>query len=177
VHKGCPDADETIKWGMPSFEYKGPFCSMAAFKQHCVFGFWKAALLEESQDGSTAAAMNWGAHGRDPIPARITSKADLPSDAAILRLIRRAAKLNDDGIKVPKQSKPRKPLPMPREFAAALAKSKPASKVFAAFSPSAQREYIEWISEAKRDDTRDKRIATAIEWIAEGKQRNWKYMK
>ncbi|MBU6412813.1 MAG: YdeI/OmpD-associated family protein [Planctomycetes bacterium] len=177
VHKACPDVQETIKWGMPSFEYKGPFCSMAAFKKHCVFGFWKAALLDESQKDSDAAAMNWGAPGRDPIPARIESDADLPSDATILRLIRKAAKLNDEGVKVPLQRKVRKPLPLPRDFAAAIAKSKTASKVFAEFSPSCKREYIEWITEAKREETRSNRIATAVEWIAEGKQRNWKYMK
>lgn len=177
VHKGCPDAAETIKWGMPSFEYKGPYCSMAAFKQHCVFGFWKASLLGDAQKDGDAPAMNWGAPGRDPIPARITCKDDLPSDATILRLIRNAAKLNDEGVKVPLQRKARKPLPMPKDFAAAIAKSKPASKVFDGFSPSCKREYIEWITEAKREETRAKRIATSVEWIGEGKQRNWKYMK
>lgn len=176
VHKACPNVQETIKWGMPAFDDKGPLCSMAAFKKHCAFGFWKAALLHESQDGTTPAAMNWGAPGRDPIPARIQSSDDLPSDAAILRLIRRAAKLNKDGIKLPKSRSVRAALPMPRPFAAALAKSKSASRVFAAFSPSAKREYIEWITQAKREETRATRIASAVEWISQGKQRNWKYM-
>lgn len=179
VHKGCPDVQETIKWGMPAFEYKGPFCSMAAFKQHCVFGFWKAALLDDARTAPSAdaKAMNWGACGSDPIPARITSTADLPTDAAMLRLIRKAATLNDDGVKLPVRRTPRKPLPMPPDFAAALKKTRGAAPAFAAFPPSHKREYIEWITEAKRDETRRKRIATAVEWIAQGKPRNWKHQK
>lgn len=186
VHKGCPDVVETIKWSMPAFEYKGPFCGMAAFKQHCVFGFWKSALLfnapgksGESKDGTnknkSADKLNWGAPGRDPVPACITSVDDLPSDAALLALIKKARKLNDEGVKVPRVSKKRKPLAMPKEFAAALKKSKPAAAQFDAFSPSKQRDYIEWIVEAKTDETRQKRLATALEWIAAGKSRNWKY--
>ncbi len=179
VHKGCPDVVETIKWGMPSFEYKGPFCSMAAFKQHCAFGFWKAALLADAQPGeaSDTTGMNWGAPGRDPIPAKVTSNDDLPSDAAILRLIKKAAKLNDDGIQVPVEKAKRKPLPVPADFAAALKKTKGATANFEKFPPSHKREYIQWITEAKRDETRLKHIATAVEWTAEGKSRNWKYQK
>lgn len=182
VHKGCPDVAETIKWGMPAFEYKGPFCGMAAFKAHCAFGFWKASIL--FKDVKTASgkemSMNWGAPGtggRDPIPARITSAKDLPSDAKILALIRKAKKLNDDGVKVQRVTKKRKPLPMPADFAAALKRSKVAAANFEALSPSCQREYIEWITEAKTDETRDRRMATALEWIADGKARNWKYQK
>src|SRR5690606_12629648 len=104
VHKGCPEVTETIKWGMPAFEYKGPLCGMAAFKQHCVFGFWKSALLFDESSGGKAATtdskakkLNWGAAGRDPVPARITSADDLPSDKVILSLLKRAVKLNDEG--------------------------------------------------------------------------------
>lgn len=178
VHKGCPELAETIKWGMPSFEYKGPFCSMAAFKQHCVFGFWKAALLNEANSGDSAKpAMNWGAHGRDSVPAKITSSDDLPSDAALLRLIRKAAKLNDDDIKIKLPRKARKPLAMPPEFASALKRVKVAADTFNRFPPSHKRDYIEWIIEAKRDETRQKRIDTAVKWISEGKSRHWKYQK
>lgn len=179
VHKGCPEASETIKWGVPAFEYKGPFCGMAAFKQHCVFGFWKAALLFDESNGGTSpeSTLSWGAPGRDPMAARITSVDDLPSDATILKLIKRAVKLNDDGIKAPRKKTAKKPLPMPKDFAAALKKRKGAAASFDSFPPSHKREYIEWIIEAKRDETRRKRIATAVEWIAEGKQRNWKYQK
>lgn len=175
VHKGCPDVVETIKWGMPAFDYKGPLCGMAAFKQHCAFGFWKAALLFDDKNAADNAKVTWGAPGREPIPAKITSADDLPSDAAILAMIKKAVKLNDEGVKLPRTSKTRKPLPMPKDFEAALKKSKRAAANFEAFSPSCKREYIEWITEAKREETRQKRIATAVEWIAEGKQRNWKY--
>ena len=190
VHKGCPEVVETIKWGMPAFEYKGPFCGMAAFKKHCVFGFWKSAILfgEKSTtpdksapktNGQSKAAekLNWGAHGRDPIKACITSIDDLPSDAVIIKLLKQAMKLNDEGIKVPMKRTKRKPLPMPKEFAAALKKTKTAQTKFDAFSPSCKREYIEWIVEAKTDETRQRRMETAVEWIADGKQRHWKYQK
>lgn len=184
VHKGCPEVVETIKWGMPALEYKGPFCGMAAFKQHCVFGFWKAALLfgdekaESNGKGKSAAEiLNWGARGRDPMPARITSVKDLPSDAVMVKLIKQAKKLNDDGVKLPKRTTKRKPLPMPKEFAAALKKVKAANANFDALSPSCKRDYIEWIVEAKAEQTKQRRLETAVEWIAEGKQRNWKYQR
>lgn len=179
VHKGCPDVEETIKWGMPSFDYKGPLASMAAFKQHCAVGFWKAALLADGKTGTSGdtTKMSWGAPGRDPIPAKIASKDDLPSDAAILAIIRKAKKLNDDGVKVPKSKSAKSPLPMPKDFEGALKRTKGAKANFDAFPPSHKREYIEWITDAKRDATREKRIATAVEWIADGKSRNWKYQK
>jgi uncharacterized protein YdeI (YjbR/CyaY-like superfamily) len=180
VHKGCPAVVETIKWGMPAFEYKGPFCGMAAFKQHCVFGFWKSAILfaaDGSGTKSAGAKLTWGAPGRDPVPARITSVKELPSDAVMLRIIRQAMKLNDEGVKSPRVTKKRKGLPMPKEFAAALQKVKKAAANFESFPPSHKREYIEWIVEAKQDATRARRMATAVEWIAEGKGRNWKYQR
>jgi uncharacterized protein YdeI (YjbR/CyaY-like superfamily) len=177
VHKGCPEVQETIKWGMPSFDYKGPFAGMAAFKQHCVFGFWKAAILFDDAKASGHEKFTWGAPGRDPIPAKITSVDDLPSDAKIIALIKKAAKLNDEGVKVPKAKTAKKALDMPPDFAAALKKANGATANFEKFPPSHKREYIEWIVEAKKDETRQKRIATAVEWIADGKSRNWKYQK
>jgi uncharacterized protein YdeI (YjbR/CyaY-like superfamily) len=191
VHKGCPGVKETIKWGMPSYEYpEGDIlCGMAAFKAHCVFGFWKATLLfKDDKAGAKASAqpttaagkrakLDWGAHGRDPVPARITNVKELPPDAQMLALIKRAAKLNEDGIKARRVIKKRPPLPMPKDFAAALKKSRSAAEKFQAFPPSHRREYIEWIVEAKTDDTRQRRMKTAIEWIADGKQRNWKYQR
>lgn len=180
VHKGCPEVVETIKWGMPAFEYKGPLCGMAAFKKHCTFGFWKAELLFKDKDPEVAKArakLSWGVKGSDPTAAHITSVKDLPSDAVILALIKEAKALNDEGVKVPRATTRRTPLPMPADFAAALERVKGASARFEAFSPSQKREYIEWITEAKREETRKKRIATAVEWIGEGKTRNWKYQK
>jgi uncharacterized protein YdeI (YjbR/CyaY-like superfamily) len=176
VHKACPEVDETIKWSRPFFQYRGAIlCNMSAFKEHCSFGFWGeeiGAVLRE------AAVLREGAMGS---LGRITSVADLPSDKQMLGWIRQAAAFVDSGQytspiaarhKVVKQ-KPS--LDSPVEFKAALQRNKKAAAVFAAFSPSCKREYVEWIAEAKRQETRDKRIATAVAWIAEGKQRNWKY--
>lgn len=179
VHRGCPEVSETIKWGMPAFEYKGPFCGMAAFKQHTAFGFWKAAILfaDEQADEPGQKTMTWGAPGRAAIPAKITSIDDLPSDAKILALIKRAKKLNDQGVKVPKEKSSKAPLPVPADFQKLLNKNKTAKQNFEKFSPSAKREYLEWITEAKREETRQSRMTTAIEWIAEGKTRNWKYQR
>lgn len=178
VHQGCPDVVETIKWGAPAFEYKGPFCGMVAFKKHCSFGFWKSALIFSDKESALAKAgekLSWGAKGRDPVSARITDVKDLPSDAVFLKILKEAKRLNDDGVELPK-SKP-KAAPLPKDFGAALKKSKKAAANFKALPPSHKREYIEWITEAKRGETRQSRIATAVEWIAEGKARNWKYQK
>jgi uncharacterized protein YdeI (YjbR/CyaY-like superfamily) len=177
VHKACPGVEETIKWSRPFFEYRGAIlCNMSAFKQHCSFGFWGeeiGAVLREAQ------ALRPGAMGS---LGRITSVKDLPSDKLMLGWIRQAAALVDSGQYTSpmaarhKVVKPPKPVTeMPGEWASALQRNKKAAAVFAAFSPSCKREYIDWIADAKRVETRDKRIATALEWIAEGKQRNWKY--
>ncbi len=180
VHKGCPDVVETVKWGMPSFEHppKSILCGFSAFKQHAVFGFWKSAILfgDDNALREIREKLNWGAPGRDPVPARITSVDELPSDTAIVKLVKQAAKLNEDGVKLPKKPKSKKPPPKtPPDFSTALKKAKGASAKFQAFSPSHKREYIEWITEAKADETRQRRIAKAVEWIAEQKSRNWKY--
>lgn len=174
VHKACPDAQETIKWGMPFFDYKGSvMCAMSAFKEHCAFMFWKAKLMNDPegilQVADRAAMGNFD---------RITSLKDLPSDKILTAYIKEAMRLNEDNVKLPAKKKaPVKELEMPVEFAKALKKNKQAQNVFENFSPGKRKEYIEWIAEAKTDDTRNKRIETAVEWIAEGKSRNWKYQK
>lgn len=178
VHRGCPEVVESIKWGMPAFEYKGPFCGMAAFKKHCVFGFWKSDLIFSNKSVTAERAgdrLSWGAKGRKSAAACITDVKDLPSDAVFRRILKQAMRLNDEGVKLPQRK--RESIPMPREFGAALKKSKKAVANFDAFSPSRKRDYIEWITDAKREETRRTRIATAVEWIAEGKSRNWKYEK
>lgn len=172
VHSACPDVTETIKWSVPSFEYRGPMCGMAAFKAHCTFGFWKATLLAERDP-----AMPRADHPAGPF-RRISSLAELPDEKTLRRIVRLAAQLNADGIKAPRpRTSPRPPIRMPRELAAALRKNRRAQAAFEAFSPSHRREYIEWITEARTDATRDRRLAQAIEWIAEGKSRNWKYAR
>jgi uncharacterized protein YdeI (YjbR/CyaY-like superfamily) len=177
VHKGCPDVEEAIKWSMPFFVYKGAIlANMAAFKEHCSFGFWGQEIAAVLQEHDVVREDGMGTLGR------IASVKDLPSDKQLLGWIKQAARFVDDGTytspmagrnKVVKAPKPA--LETPPQFAAELKKNKAASKVFEAFSPSCKREYIEWIAEAKREETRDKRIAQAVEWIEEGKQRNWKY--
>jgi len=172
VHKACPDAEETWKWSFPHFDYKGSnICSMAAFKQHCAFGFRKASIMSDPDKILKGEKTAMGQMGQ------IKSLKDLPSDKIMIKYIKEAAKLNEDGIKLP--SKPRssekKELEVPDYFIKALTKDKKAKKVFDEFSYSHKKEYIEWIKEAKSDATRDNRIETALEWMADGKSRHWKY--
>lgn len=171
VHRACPDVTETIKWSHASFETHGRLmCGMAAFKAHCTFGFFHQEMEKQlAADGArTGDAM--GSLGR------ITSLDDLPSDAALVKYIKQAAKLNASGAPARPKAKPKPALPVPKDLAAALAKNKAAAATFEKFSPSHRRGYIEWITEAKREETRESRLATTLEWLAEGKPRNWKYM-
>ncbi len=173
VHAACPDVVEEMKWSTPHFDYKGMMCSMAAFKAHCAFGFWKGALV--IPEGSDEARGQFG---------RITSLKELPSRKVLTAYIRKAMQLNDEGVPAPhvapQRAKARatrgKPVEVPAALAAALKKNKKALAAWKAFAPSHQREYCAWVAEAKRDETRATRVAQSVEWIAEGKQRNWKYM-
>lgn len=169
VHAACPAAEETIKWGMPHFVYHGNLCGMAAFKQHCAFNFWKGSLLFPKSDPKRSDAM--GQLGR------VTARKDLPPAATLRQLIREAARLNEDGVRPARARQPRAPLPEPPELRQALRKHPAARRTWEAFAPSHRREYIEWLNEAKREDTRARRLATTLEWLAEGKQRNWKYQR
>ncbi|GAA4460269.1 hypothetical protein GCM10023093_02620 [Nemorincola caseinilytica] len=174
IHTTCPEVEETWKWSFPNFDYRGgTMCSMAAFKQHCSFGFWKAALMPDP-DGILEIAER-AAMGQ---LGRIASLKDLPKDTVLKRYIKAAMKLNEEGVKAPvkKPTKEQKEaLTTPDDLAAMLKKNKAAEKVFSEFAYSNKKEYIEWINEAKTDATRTKRMAQAIEWIAEGKTRHWKY--
>lgn len=168
VHAGCPTVEETIKWGFPHFVYKGNIAGMAAFKQHCVFGFWKDALLFDCEKTGQKEAM--GQFGR------LTHVSELPNEATLVGYVRKAAELNDAGIKVARPAKKQTQVPeMPDDFTAALKKNARARKTFWNFSPSKRKDYLEWVTEAKRDGTRRQRIGTSIEWLAEGKAPNWKY--
>jgi uncharacterized protein YdeI (YjbR/CyaY-like superfamily) len=174
VHQACPDVEETMKWSMPHFDYKGVMCSMASFKQHCSFSFWKAFLLKDPKRYIKERAAQ-GGEGMGHL-GRITSLEDLPPDKALIDLIKQAKKINDEGLKLPpKEKKATKEVATPDYFLKELKKNISASAVFENFSPSQKKEYVQWITEAKSEDTRNKRMATAIEWIAEGKKRNWKY--
>ena len=174
VHKTCPDVEEGTKWGFPHFMYSGAIlCSMASFKQHCSFGFWKASIMKDPDNilekvGNTAM----GSFGR------LTSLKELPSDKTIVKYIKEAMRLNEEDIKVEK-AKPlaKKDLKIPTYLTNNLKKNKKAWTTFENFSPSHKKEYVEWIVDAKTEETRQRRIAQAIEWMAEGKARNWKYIK
>ena len=170
VHAACPEAAETIKWGMPSFVYRGKIlCGMAAFKAHATFGFWHRGMesLMAKEIGKTHDAMG--------LMGRLTRLQDLPGDKVLIHYIQTAQRLHDTGAPARAKPKPKPALPVPADLAAALKKSKPAAAAWAEFSPSARREYIEWITEAKRAATRGQRLRTTIEWVAGGKRRNWKY--
>lgn len=169
VHTHCPDATETIKWGMPTFEYKGGiFCHMAAFKAHCAFGFWLGDFLNIETKPDKAM----GQFGC------IASLADLPSDAKMAKFIREAMKLHDAGVKpsTKNNAADAEKLVAPSYFLAAIKKNKKALATYTAFTPSKKKEYVEWVVEAKTEVTRDKRLAQAVEWMSEGKVRNWKYI-
>ena len=173
VHKTCPDTEEKIKWGMPFFDYKGEMlCHMAAFKQHAVMSFWKASLMKDPVLVENAKSeVSMGHLGR------LTSLKDLPADKKIISWIKEAMALNDKGIKLPAKAKTteKKELIVPDYFTKAIAKNKKAKQVFDAFAYSHKKEYVEWITEAKTEETRNKRIASAIEMMTEGKSRHWKY--
>lgn len=172
VHKHCPDTVETTKWGMPFFDYNGKsLFHMAAFKQHCACGFWLAPLMSDPQGLLQTTDKNaMGSLGR------ITSLADLPSDNMMEHFIKESMQLIDSGAKLVKAVPKKVAEPeVPAYFMEALKKNKKALAVFEKFAPSHRKEYLEWIMDAKREETRNKRIAEAITWIAEGKARHWKY--
>jgi len=171
-HQACPNVEETMKWSVPHFEYNGVLGSMAAFKQHVSWGFWKAKLMKDPHGLLTMMDKHSMGHGR------FTDISQLPPDKILLEYVREAVALNEQGVKSPAPKKKSKgELEIPDYFLAALKKNKKALATFELFSPSNKREYVEWVAEAKQDATRDRRLTTAVEWMAEGKPRNWKYMK
>ena len=169
VHETCPDVEEEIKWSFPNFMYKGMFCGMAAFKAHCAFNFWKGSLIAGLQETKDKDGM--GGFGR------ITSIDDLPPKKKLIGFLREAKRLNDEGIRKekPKGTKEKKELVVPPFILAAVKKNKKAFANFEASSYSHRKEYVEWITEAKTEETRNRRMETAVAWLAEGKSRNWKY--
>lgn len=167
VHQACPDVVESLKWSAPAFEYHGILCNMASFKAHCSIGFWKHELVMEAPHDPKSGMGSFG---------KLTSVKQLPSKRELTRLIKRAMQLNVDGVSVERPSAASKPqVAMHPEFKAALTKHRKARAFFDQLSPRNQREYLEWILDAKRDATRERRIAQAVEWLGEGKRRNWKY--
>lgn len=170
VHAGCPDVEETMKWSFPHFMHHGILCSMASFKGHCAFGFSKEQLMTGTRGPDGDIAPKFG---------RVTSLKDLPPRAAFVRLVREAVRLNEDGMKPPPRLTPdrTRSVRAPADLLAALRNNAPARAAYDAMSPSHKREYIEWITEAKRDETRKRRVAAAVEWMAEGRIRDWRYVR
>lgn len=166
IHEACPEAEETLKWSMPSFMWRGKILAgMAAFKAHATFGYWNDAML--SQDEKNRSAM--GQFGR------LTRIDDLPARATLIDLTRQSMALIESGAKPLRATAKKPPLTVPQDLRAAIDADPAAKATFDAFPPSCQREYVEWVTEAKRDETRAKRLAQTVEWLAEGKRRNWKY--
>lgn len=165
VHEACPDVEEAIKWGAPAFLFRGKLmCSMAAFKRHAAFGFWNRGVA-----GSRASDDAMGQFGR------LTRVGDLPAKRELARRVRAAMAAIEQGAPRARTPRARPPLCMPDDFAAALDANAGAKAAFEAFAPSHRREYLGWILEAKRAETRARRIAQAIGQLAEGKSRHWKY--
>jgi uncharacterized protein YdeI (YjbR/CyaY-like superfamily) len=175
IHKTVPEVEEAIKWSRPFFMYRGLILgNISAFKEHCSLGLWGSEVKDELVADGAYVAAGMGVLGK------LTSLKDLPSDRELAGYLRTAAAAIDTGVRTKnysrtKPSAPKPPPEVPPALTAALKKNKAAAAQFAAMPPGSQREYCEWIAEAKRDETREKRVVTAIEWIAEGKRRNWKY--
>jgi uncharacterized protein YdeI (YjbR/CyaY-like superfamily) len=168
IHETCPTVEETIKWSSPFYMYEGILCSTAAFKKHCAIIMWKGRLLPKDDAKYVTGPLR-----------KIASVDDLPSKKKLAGYIKALMKLNEEGTKTPARSGPKftKPLVIPSELKRALSRNAKANATFKAFAPSHKREYADWISGAKGEDTRERRVKAAIEMIAEGKSRNWKYEK
>jgi uncharacterized protein YdeI (YjbR/CyaY-like superfamily) len=175
MHEGAPEVVEEMKWSRPFFVYKGVILgNISAFKAHCSFGLWGKEIGAALRADGMAQGNGMGTFGK------ITGVKDLPPRKKLVKYIKVAAKAVDDGARTKSWTRPRSQVVksevvVPEALTAALKKNKTAAKNFEAMSPSCRKEYCSWIADAKREETRDKRVATAVEWIAEGKSRNWKY--
>jgi uncharacterized protein YdeI (YjbR/CyaY-like superfamily) len=170
VHEACPEVEETMKWSRPHFLYHGMMAGMSAFKEHAVFGFWKGSLIVDDKTVAGQSAM--GQFGR------LAKLSDLPSRRTLAALVKKAMQLNESGVKMTRAPKhDQKPVTMPKELKAALAKDKKAGLAFDAMSPSHRKEYMEWVGEAKREETRSTRIQKTVAQLKEKKSLHWKYAK
>ncbi|GAB0155022.1 hypothetical protein CHRYSEOSP005_02820 [Chryseobacterium sp. Alg-005] len=173
IHEVCPDAEEAIKWKFPTFMYKGKIlCSLTSFKQYCSMGFWlhgEMKMIKELETNAEKSSMfSLG---------KITKMEDLPSKLLLKKAILEAMELTDMGVTMKKAAPSKTETEIPDYFQEALQQNKKALEVFENKSPSFRKEYIMWITDAKTEATRNKRMEQSLEWIAEGKGRNWKYEK
>lgn len=174
IHETCPEIAENIKWGMPSFEYKGMMMGFAAFKGHCALNFWKGNIIPDPHGFlSTVGGTGMGNLGK------ITTLDDLPNRDILVYYVQEAMRLNDEGIQVPKDKTKaaKKVSETPAALIEALQQNPAAQSTYDQFPPGQKREYDEWIADAKTEATRQKRLKDAIQWMSEGKIRNWKYLK
>ncbi len=171
VHQVSPLINETIKWGFPHFEYKAAICHMASFKAHCTLGFWKASLMKDPYQIFNEKDTAMGSVGR------IEKLEDLPSDKILTEYILEALRIDESGVKLKKVTTPKAEIPIPPYFVEELNQNPKAKQTFENFSPSHKREYLEWITTAKTEATKLKRMVTTIEWLTEGKSLNWKYQR
>jgi uncharacterized protein YdeI (YjbR/CyaY-like superfamily) len=174
VHKACPEVSEDLKWSRPAFLQGGKIlCGMVAFKAHCSFYIFPSDITKRLREEGQFEALSEKL-------AKMTQLKDLPPGKEVLRYLREAVHLIDESLSDPaprkRDAQPKPEASVPEDLGLALARNKKAAQAFESFSNSHRREYIEWITEAKREETRQKRVATALEWLAEGKPRNWKYM-
>lgn len=175
VHRGCPEVTEELKWSSPFFVHHGILCMMAAFKAHCTFGFWKHAVLKKRMK-------ELGARGAGELDrfVRLASASELPDDRILMQWVKEAAILNESGL-VPRRKAPAKnkdrTLDIPPYFLQAVRANPKARAAFESGSYTFRKEYVLWVTEAKSDETRERRLRTAVEWMAQGKGRNWKYEK
>ena len=172
VHEECPEVTEVIKWGFPCFDYKGFLCGMTAHKHHCSFTFWKGSVMDDP-DGILEIV---GKTGMGSL-GKIKNLDDMPDDAVFRKYLRHAVDLNDKGVKKESPKPSKTELVIPDHFIDAVSQNAKALQTFENFSNYNKKEYVEWITDAKTDTTRDRRMKQAIEWMAEGKVRNWKYAK
>ena len=179
------EVEETIKWQRPFFLHQGEIvCSLGAFKEHCSLGIWGEGMSDVLRADGVSGDDASGSIGR------ITCLADLPDDALLLHWLRKAVAIAAAKASAPRGArikaapqKAGKSLPQiakgelatPEDLVRELARVAGATENFQAFAPSCRKEYVEWIEEAKRPETRAKRLGEAVGWIAEGKRRNWKY--
>lgn len=172
-HQACPEIEETIKRSSPFFEFKGIVGNMAAVKKHVSYGFWKAGLMSDPERLFDSAGNS------EMAVLKASSLDDLPSDRILQAYIKEALELNKKGGRIarPKPKPVKRELEIPDYFITAISRNKQALATFEGFSYTNRKEYVEWVIEAKREAKREKRLATAIEWMAAGKPRNWKYMK
>jgi hypothetical protein len=172
IHQGCPAAAETIKWGCPFFDYHGLLCGFAAFKAHCSLFFWRDIDVSNGLEKTNTAGAGMGQFGK------ITSLADLPKDSVLLSCVQAAVEQRDAPASKPKRARqPAQERPVPTDLKRALAANAKAAATFKNFAPSHRRAYLDWIAEAKQPATRERRLHTTIEWLAEGKPQNWRYLE